>query len=172
MSLWQGYMAWKRRKLTKSLFSELCAHLFNCLVVGPFQFSYYSSRFSVDMQNTTLSRVNVWPSNFTRNPTEVEKQTIKKCHLLWLDMAGNVVHVNPLVQKEGEFYPVFHAGRLKSLHITPATWKQLNTMKLYFTWIATVCGTESVEVVEQSDFENSFQALVSIAIIWQIETKI
>ena len=41
-------------------------------------------------------------------------------------------------------------------------------MKLYFTWIA----TESVEVVEQSDFENSFQALVSIAIIWQIETKI
>ena len=83
-------------------------------------------------------------------------------------MAGNVVHVNPLVRKEGEFDPVFHAGRLKSLHITPATLKQLNTMKLYFTWIA----TESVEVVEQSDFENSFQALVSIAIIWQIETKI
>ena len=83
-------------------------------------------------------------------------------------MAGNVVHVNPLVQKEGEFDPVFHSGRLKSLHITPATLMQLNTMKLYFTWIA----TESVEVVEQSDFENSFQALVSIAIIWQIETKI
>ena len=36
-------------------------------------------------------------------------------------MAGNVVHVNPLVQKEGEFDPVFHAGRLKSLHITPAS---------------------------------------------------
>ena len=50
-------MAWKSRKLTKSLFPELCAHLFNCLVDGPFQFSYYSSRFSVDMQNTTLSRV-------------------------------------------------------------------------------------------------------------------
>ena len=82
-------MAWKRRKLTKSLFSELCAHLFNCLVVGPFQFSYYSSRFSVDMQNTTLSRVNVWPSNFTRNPTEVEKQTIKNvicCDLKWQGM--------------------------------------------------------------------------------------
>ena len=97
MSLWQGYMAWKRRKLTKSLFSEPCAHLFTFVWLSDLFNSRITPRaFPWTCKIRLCHALNAWPLNFNRNPTQAEGWTINDidcdtfsdwffhCLILWL----------------------------------------------------------------------------------------